>query len=50
VLKREIQRITNQVKRVLNRLEDAIISVDKNTTQLQTNSLSVIEEIDDIYR
>jgi len=50
VLKREIQRITNQVKRVLGRLEDAVCTVEKNSMQLQTNSLSVIEEIDDIYR
>ncbi|XP_021948374.1 RING finger protein nhl-1 isoform X2 [Folsomia candida] len=50
VLKREIQRINNQVKRVLNRLEDAICTIDKNTMHLQTNSISVIEEIEDIYR
>ncbi|ODN06270.1 RING finger protein nhl-1 [Orchesella cincta] len=50
VLKREIQRIGNQVRRVLHRLNDALSAVEKNTMQLQTNSISVMDEIDDIYR
>jgi len=50
VLKREISRISNQVRRVLHRLEDALSLADKNSLLLQQNSLSVMEEIDDIYR
>lgn len=50
MLKREIQRIGNQVRRVLHRLNDALSAVEKNTMQLQTNSISVMDEIDDIYR
>lgn len=50
VLRREISRISNQVRRVLHRLEDALTLADKNSLLLQQNSLSVMEEIDDIYR
>jgi len=50
VLKREISRVSNQVKRMFHRLEDAISSVEKNVMHLQTNSVGVIEEIDDLYR
>lgn len=50
VLKREIQRIGNQVRRVLHRLNDALSAVEKNTMQLQSNSISVMDEVDDIYR
>ncbi len=50
VLKREISRISNQVRRVLHRLEDSLGLADKNSLLLQQNSLSVMEEIDDIYR
>ena len=50
VLKREISRISNQVRRVLHRLEDALSLTEKNSLHLQQNSLSVVEEIDDVYR
>ncbi|XP_033220495.1 RING finger protein nhl-1 isoform X2 [Belonocnema kinseyi] len=50
ILRREITRINSQVRRGLHRLQDALALVEKNTLGLQTNSASVGEEVDEIYR
>ncbi|KAL1138213.1 hypothetical protein AAG570_009904 [Ranatra chinensis] len=50
ILRREISRINNQVRRSLHRLEDMLAMVEKNTLALQTNTSSVSEEVDEIYR
>ncbi|XP_073971070.1 tripartite motif containing protein thin isoform X3 [Rhodnius prolixus] len=50
ILRREISRINNQVRRALHRLEDVLSMVEKNTTILQNNCTSVSEEVDEIYR
>ena len=50
ILRREIARVNNQVRRTLPRLQDALGVIDKNSTQLQTNCLSIIEEVDGLYR
>jgi tripartite motif-containing protein 71 len=39
-----------QIRRGIHRLQDALGLVEKNTTSLQTNCLSVLEEVDEIYR
>jgi len=49
ILRREIARVNNQVRRTLPRLTDALSVIEKNTLHLQTNCANVIEEIDDIY-
>lgn len=50
ILRREINRINNQIRRGLHRLQDILAVVEKNTTSLTTNCYSVSEEIDEIYR
>ncbi|XP_021928085.1 RING finger protein nhl-1 isoform X2 [Zootermopsis nevadensis] len=50
ILRREIARINNQVRRALHRLQDSLALVEKNSLSLQQNCLSVSEEIDEIYR
>lgn len=50
ILRREINRINNQIRRGVHRLQDILAVVEKNTTNLQTNCHSVSEEIDEIYR
>ncbi|XP_069677911.1 RING finger protein nhl-1 isoform X3 [Periplaneta americana] len=50
ILRREIARINNQVRRAIHRLEDALSLVEKNSLSLQQNCSSVSEEIDEIYR
>jgi tripartite motif-containing protein 71 len=50
ILRREINRINNQIRRGLHRLVDILAVVEKNTANLQNNSQSVAEEIDEIYR
>ncbi|CAG9760458.1 unnamed protein product [Ceutorhynchus assimilis] len=50
ILKREISRINNQVRRGIHRLQDSLSLVEKNTQNIQTNCLSVSEEIEEIYR
>lgn len=50
ILRREISRINNQVRRGLHRLQDSLNLVEKNTQNMQTNCLSVSEEIEEIYR
>lgn len=50
ILRREIARINNQIRRGVHRLQDALAIVEKNSLNLQTNCLSVSEEIDVIFR
>ncbi|XP_059613712.1 RING finger protein nhl-1 isoform X2 [Phlebotomus argentipes] len=50
ILRREILRINSQVRRGINRLQDALAIVEKNTLSLQSNCVSVSEEVDEIYR
>ncbi|KAH1003049.1 hypothetical protein HUJ05_010998 [Dendroctonus ponderosae] len=50
ILRREIARINNQVRRGIHRLQDSLHLVEKNTQHIQTNCLSVSEEIEEIYR
>lgn len=39
-----------QIRRSLHRLQDSLAIIEKNTLSLQTNAISVTEEIDEIYR
>ncbi|XP_055700897.1 RING finger protein nhl-1 isoform X1 [Phlebotomus papatasi] len=50
ILRREILRINSQIRRGINRLQDALAIVEKNTLSLQSNCVSVSEEVDEIYR
>lgn len=50
ILRREINRINNQIRRGVHRLHDILSVVEKNTSNLQNNCQSVAEEIDEIYR
>lgn len=50
ILRREIARINNQIRRGIHRLQDTLSLVEKNTQNIQTNCLSVSEEVDEIYR
>ncbi|XP_054286077.1 RING finger protein nhl-1-like isoform X3 [Macrosteles quadrilineatus] len=50
ILRREISRINNQVRRGLHRLQDLLAVVEKNMLALQTNCTSVSDEVDEIYR
>ncbi|XP_075237068.1 tripartite motif containing protein thin isoform X2 [Lycorma delicatula] len=50
ILRREITRINNQIRRALHRLQDMLGTVEKNMLALQTNCSSVSEEVDEIYR
>lgn len=50
ILRREINRINNQIRRGIHRLQDILSIVEKNTTNLHNNCQSVSEEIDEIYR
>lgn len=50
ILRREITRINNQIRRGIHRLQDALGLVEKNTQNIQVNCLSVTEEVDEIYR
>merc|ERR1712002_807389 len=50
ILKREISRINNQIKRGMHRVEDALGQVERNQTQLKTNADTVVTEIDEIHR
>merc|ERR1712013_714490 len=49
-LKREISRVNNQIKRGMNRIEDALAQVERNQQQLKTNADTVCGEIDEIQR
>ncbi|XP_051860369.1 RING finger protein nhl-1 isoform X7 [Drosophila albomicans] len=50
ILRREITRFNSQIRRSLHRLQDSLAIIEKNTMSLQTNAISVTEEIDEIYR
>ncbi|RVE50474.1 hypothetical protein evm_004899 [Chilo suppressalis] len=50
VLHREISRINNQIRRGVNRLQDILGIVERNTTNLQTNCAAVAGEIDEIHK
>ncbi|XP_050433249.1 RING finger protein nhl-1 isoform X4 [Adelges cooleyi] len=50
ILRREISRINNQVRRAVHRLSDMLSGVEKNMLTLQLNCTSVSEEVDEIYR
>lgn len=50
ILRREISRINNQIRRGIHRLQDTLTLVEKNTQNIQINCLSVTEEVDEIYR
>lgn len=50
ILRREISRINNQIRRGIHRLQDALNIVEKNSQSLQLNCHSVSEEIDELYR
>ncbi|XP_001360687.3 RING finger protein nhl-1 isoform X2 [Drosophila pseudoobscura] len=49
ILRREITRFNSQIRRSLHRLQDSLAIIEKNTMSLQTNAISVTEEIDEIY-
>jgi len=50
ILKREISRVNNQIKRGVHRIEDALGQVERNQTQLKTNAEQVVNEIDEVHR
>lgn len=50
ILRREISRINNQIRRGIHRLQDTLSLVEKNTQNIQTNCSSVSEEVEEIYR
>lgn len=50
ILRREITRINSQIRRGVNRLQDSLAIIEKNTLGLQSNCLSVSEEVEEIYR
>lgn len=50
ILRREINRINNQVRRGLHRLSEALTQTKKNADKLQVNCRQVKEEIDDIVK
>jgi tripartite motif-containing protein 71 len=50
ILKREISRINNQIKRGWHRLEDCLKQVERNQQQLDMNAATVLKEIEEIHR
>ncbi|XP_048478366.1 RING finger protein nhl-1 isoform X2 [Plutella xylostella] len=50
VLRREISRINNQIRRGVNRLQDILAVVERNTTNLQTNCGAVAGEVEEIHK
>ncbi|GFT86176.1 RING finger protein nhl-1 [Nephila pilipes] len=50
ILRREINRINNQVRRGLHKLSEALTQTKKNAEKLQLNCKQVKEEIDDIVK
>ncbi|XP_046965714.1 RING finger protein nhl-1 isoform X1 [Vanessa cardui] len=50
VLRREIARINNQIRRGVNRLQDILAVVERNTANLQTNCGAVAGEVDEIHK
>ncbi len=50
ILKREISRINNQIKRGWHRLEDCLKQVERNQQNLELNATAVMQDIDEIHR
>ena len=50
ILKREISRVNNQVKRGLHRLEECLKQVERNQQLLESNATQVTADIDEIHR
>ncbi|XP_018021098.1 RING finger protein nhl-1 isoform X1 [Hyalella azteca] len=50
LLKREIGRINNQVKRAAHRLTEQLENVERNIASLKTNTNSITEEIENISK
>uniref|UniRef100_A0A336LNG0 CSON009143 protein n=1 Tax=Culicoides sonorensis TaxID=179676 RepID=A0A336LNG0_CULSO len=50
ILRREIVRINNQIRRGIHRLQDTLALVEKNMQNLSTNCNSVTEEIDEMNK
>lgn len=50
ILRREITRINSQIRRGINRLQDALSIAEKNALSLQTNCCSVSEEVEEVYQ
>ncbi|KAG8212702.1 hypothetical protein J437_LFUL019605 [Ladona fulva] len=50
VLRREISRINNQIRRSVHRLQDALAAIDRNAVGLNTNCASVGEEVEEVHR
>ena len=50
ILKREISRVNNQVKRGLHRLEECLKQVERNQQLLETNATQITADIDEIHR
>ncbi|XP_071546392.1 uncharacterized protein tn [Panulirus ornatus] len=50
ILKREIGRINNQVRRAAHRLNDQLANVERNIVSLKQNTGSVTEEIENISK
>jgi len=50
ILKREISRVNNQVKRGLHRLEDCLKQTERNQHLLESNATQVTADIDEIHR
>lgn len=50
ILRREIVRINSQIRRGVGRLQESLSVVERNMLSLQSNCVSVSEEVDEIYR
>ncbi|KAI5646652.1 NHL repeat domain-containing protein [Phthorimaea operculella] len=50
VLRREIARINNQIRRGTNRIQDILAIVERNTANLQTNCAAVAGEVEEIHK
>lgn len=50
ILRREIVRINSQIRRGVSRLQESLNVVEKNMLSLQSNCVSVSEEVDELYR
>jgi len=50
ILKREVSRVNNQIKRGIHRIEDALNQVERNQVQLKANAEQVVNEIDEVQR
>uniref|UniRef100_T1L265 RING-type domain-containing protein n=1 Tax=Tetranychus urticae TaxID=32264 RepID=T1L265_TETUR len=50
ILKREISRICHQVRRALNRLQDALSQTERSMERLNVNSVHIRDEIEEIVR